>query len=92
MVAISFLEMVRRAKTYLAEQGRVSLRALQREFDLDEERLEGLVEELVDIQGVAVRHDKALAWRDELQGVKGLRGWGVRGGFRSLTQPPTPNL
>ncbi len=36
------------------EQGRVSLRALRREFELDDEALEELIEELVEIQQVAV--------------------------------------
>jgi hypothetical protein len=40
----------------------VSLRALKREFDLDEEALEELIEELVDIQQVAVREENSLAW------------------------------
>jgi hypothetical protein len=37
---MSFLETVSRAKTHLQEQGRVSLRALKRELDLDDEALE----------------------------------------------------
>ena len=40
---MSFLEIVRRARAHLEEQGRVSLRALRREFDLDDEALEDLV-------------------------------------------------
>ena len=47
---MSFLSTVARAKTYLEEQGRVSLSALKLEFDLDDARLESLVEELVDVQ------------------------------------------
>jgi class 3 adenylate cyclase/tetratricopeptide (TPR) repeat protein len=57
-----FLETVRRAKTYLEDQGRVSLRALKLEFDLDDDQLEGLVEELVDVQRIAAREGRALAW------------------------------
>ncbi|MCP5065294.1 MAG: AAA family ATPase [bacterium] len=60
--AIRFLETVRRAKAYLEEQGRVSLRALSREFELDEESLADLVEELVDVQQVAARESKVLSW------------------------------
>ncbi len=59
---MSFLDTVRRAKTYLEEQGRVSLRALKREFELDDEALDDLIEELVEIQRVAVRDRRALAW------------------------------
>ena len=61
-IALSFLEIVSRARTHLREQGRISLRALRREFDLDEALLEELIEELVEIQQVAVREERALAW------------------------------
>jgi class 3 adenylate cyclase/tetratricopeptide (TPR) repeat protein len=60
--AMSFLETIRRAKAYLEEQGRVSRGALQREFELDDEALNELVDELVDIQQVAAREGKAIAW------------------------------
>lgn len=43
---MSFLDTVLRAKAYLEQQGRVSLRAFAREFDLDDDTLEALVEEL----------------------------------------------
>ncbi len=59
---MSFLETVRRARAHLEEQGRVSQRALKREFDLEDETLEELVEELVDIQRVATREGRALVW------------------------------
>ncbi len=59
---MSFLDTVRQAKIYLAEQGRVSPRALKREFGLDDDVLDELVEELVEIQQVAVRDGRALAW------------------------------
>lgn len=51
-----------RAKTFLRAQGRVSLRVLKREFQLDDEALDELVEELVDVQQVAVREGKVLSW------------------------------
>ncbi len=41
---MSFLDTIRRAKVYLEEQGRVSLRALKLEFGLDDEQLEVLIE------------------------------------------------
>jgi class 3 adenylate cyclase/predicted ATPase len=59
---MSFLDMVRRAKEFLEEQGRVSLSALRLEFELDDERLESLIDELVDVQQVASREGKVLAW------------------------------
>lgn len=55
-----FLDVVRRAETYLENEPRVSLRALQREFDLDDAVVEELVEELVDVRRVAVRDGSVL--------------------------------
>jgi class 3 adenylate cyclase len=60
--AMSFLDTIQRVKTYLEEQGRVSLRALQREFELDDEALDELIEELVDVQQIAAREGKILSW------------------------------
>jgi len=59
---MSFLDTILRAKTYLEGEGRVSLGALKREFELDDEVLEELIQELVDIQQVAAREGKALSW------------------------------
>lgn len=59
---MSFYEVVQQARDLIQRNGRVSLRGLKREFDLDDEALEELVEELVDIQQVAAREGKALAW------------------------------
>jgi len=59
---VSFLDTILRAKTYLEGEGRVSLSALKREFELDDEVLEELIQELVDIQQVAAREGKALSW------------------------------
>ena len=62
---MSFLETVAKARALLARNGRVSLRALRREFELDDEALEDLVEELVEI----LREERALAWeRDPVHG------------------------
>jgi hypothetical protein len=58
----SGLETVERAREFLERNGRVSLRALRREFDLDDDGLEELLDELVEIQQVAVREGRALAW------------------------------
>ena len=52
---MSFLDTIGRAKTYLEEHGRVSLSALRLEFDLEDARLEALIEELVEVQGVAAQ-------------------------------------
>ena len=59
---MSFLETIESARAFLERNGRVSLRVLKREFELDDEALDELVEELVEIQRVAVRDGRALAW------------------------------
>lgn len=53
-VGVNFIEIVRRARTLLREEGRITLRGLKSEFDLDDDALEELVDELVDGQQVAV--------------------------------------
>ncbi|MEN8160418.1 MAG: adenylate/guanylate cyclase domain-containing protein [Myxococcota bacterium] len=58
----SFLEAVERARALLQRNGRVSMRALAREFRLDPRGLEELVEELVDVQQIAAREGKILRW------------------------------
>jgi class 3 adenylate cyclase len=59
---MSYLDTVARAKTCLREHGCVSLRGLKREFELDDDALDELIEELVDIQQVVAREGKAIAW------------------------------
>ncbi len=59
---MSFLNDVAGAKALLAESGRVSLRGLRRQFALDDETLEELVEELVDVQRVARREGNVLVF------------------------------
>src|SRR5262245_2800968 len=59
---MSFIDSVRRAQALLQEEQRISLRALQRELDLDADAMDALVAELVEIRGVAVRDGKALTW------------------------------
>ncbi|HME70904.1 MAG TPA: adenylate/guanylate cyclase domain-containing protein [Myxococcota bacterium] len=59
---MSFLETVEQAKAFLERNRRVSFRALAREFELDDEALDDLVEELVDVQQVAAREGKVLSW------------------------------
>jgi class 3 adenylate cyclase/tetratricopeptide (TPR) repeat protein len=59
---MSFLDIVERAKSYLALHRRMSLRALRREFDLDDETVEDVVEELVQVQQVAVLEGRTLTW------------------------------
>ena len=46
---MSFLETVEKARAFLERNGRVSLRGLQREFNLDDGALDELIEELVEV-------------------------------------------
>ena len=78
---MSFLETVEKARAFLQRNGRVSLRALKLEFQLDDDQLEALVEELVDIQQVAARDGKAVAWTG---------GTLRRGAAESVTTSPAP--
>ena len=59
---MSLLETVERVRESLERNGRISYRMLRREFALDDDTLEELIEELVDIQQVAVREQRALGW------------------------------
>ena len=61
---MSFIETVRRARHLLREEGRIILRGLTREFDLDDDALEELVEELVDARQVAGRDGKRVQAAD----------------------------
>ncbi len=78
---MSFLETVRQVRDHLRDAGRVSLKALKREFTLDDEALDELIEELVDIQQVAAREGKAIAW---------MGGTVQAGGAESVAAPPAP--
>ena len=63
---MSFLETVELARAFLERNGRVSLRGLKREFGLDDDALDELVEELVDVQQVAAREDNVLSWSSQV--------------------------
>ncbi len=57
-----FFEIVERAEIRLSERGRVSTRALKREFSLADAELEDLIEELVAVKRVAERDGEVLQW------------------------------
>ena len=59
---MSLLDIVRQARRHLEENGRVSYAMLQREFGLDDDALAAVIDELVDVQGVATREAKVLSW------------------------------
>src|SRR5262249_38366755 len=60
--AMNLLDVVREVRRHLAENGRLSFRMLRRQFQLDDDALEEVIEELVDVQHVARREENALAW------------------------------
>ena len=59
---MSILETIESVRAFLERNERVSLRVLKREFELDDEALDELVEELVDVQQVAARKGVVLSW------------------------------
>jgi hypothetical protein len=59
---MNLLDVVREVRRHLEENGRLSLRMLRRQFELDDGALEEVIEELVDVQRVARREENALAW------------------------------
>ncbi len=59
---MNLLDVVREVRRHLEENGRLSLRMLRRQFELDDDALEEVIEELVDVQRVARREENALAW------------------------------
>ncbi len=59
-----FYEVVEQVVGLLQREGRVSYRALRREFELDEEYLEDLKAEIIDAKRLAVDEDgKVLVWK-----------------------------
>ena len=61
---MKLLDIIREARNHLHENGRVSLRVLRRQYDLDDEALAELIEELVDVQRVARREENVLVWAE----------------------------
>ena len=63
---MKFYEVVDQVLALLQHKGRVSYRALKREFDLDDEYLEDLKAEIIDAEKLAVDEDgKVLVWTGE---------------------------
>src|SRR5215468_783198 len=62
-MAMTFEEILNQAIALLQRQGRVSYRALKRQFDLDEAYIEDLKLELIEVHRVAVDQDSTmLVW------------------------------
>jgi class 3 adenylate cyclase/tetratricopeptide (TPR) repeat protein/DNA-binding IscR family transcriptional regulator len=58
---MSFVAKLQRAREVLEQQGRLSVRALGRELGIGGDELDELIEELIEVQGVAVREGNILA-------------------------------
>jgi hypothetical protein len=75
---MNFEEVLDQARELLRRKGRVSYRALKLQFDLDDDYLAGLKDELIDAERIAVDEDgKVLMWAGE--GIKGETGKGGNG-------------
>jgi class 3 adenylate cyclase/predicted ATPase len=59
---MNLLDVVREVRRHLEENGRLSLRILRRQFELNDDALEEVIEELVEVRGVARREEQVLAW------------------------------
>ena len=59
---MNLLEILREVRRHLEESGRMSVRMLRRQFELDDESLAEVIEELIDVQRVATRDGNVLVW------------------------------
>jgi len=81
-MTMKFSELIEQVRVWSQRQGRVSYRALKREFDLDDDDLADLKAELIDAQRVVADEDgKVLVWvgegmNDDTTGEMGKRGKG----------------
>ena len=81
---MKLLDVVREVRRHLEENGRVSLRMLRRQYDLDDEALDELIEELVDVQRVARREENVLVWSAQAAAPTAVQ---VSGTARPADQP-----
>ena len=86
---MKFSEMVAQALAWLQREGRVSYRALRLEFDLNDDVLDALKEELIAVKESAVDKDgKMLVWVGER--IKGERQ--NEGETANRRPPPSPQF
>ena len=102
---MKFSEIIDQASALLKRTGRLSYRALKREFELDDAALEDLKDELIEIQELAAdKYGKMLVWtgdqestREELSATHSARRcwtyrWTLRSSAAGLWNPrPTPS-
>jgi hypothetical protein len=83
---MTFVEVLKQVRELLQGKGRISYRALKRQFELDDEYIEDLKAELIDAERVAVDEDgKVLVWAGSLESR-------VQGPESTVSiQPPTPS-
>jgi class 3 adenylate cyclase len=67
---VTFEEILDQAIAMIQRRRRVSYRTLKRQFELDDESLEDLKEELIEVQGLAVDKDgRMLVWTGDSSGA-----------------------
>ena len=59
---MNILEVIASARLHLQQHERISLRLLRRQFELDDDMLDEVIEELVDVLRVARREGSVLVW------------------------------
>jgi hypothetical protein len=75
---MKFSEVVAQTLTWLQRDGRVSYRALKREFNLDDEYIEDIKAELIEAKRLAVdENGKVLVWTGD--GIKGEKDKRING-------------
>ena len=91
---MTFDEALAQVRELLERKGRVSYRALKLQFNLDDDYLEGLKDELIEAEHVAADEGgKVLVWRGETtEGKRGKRVNGEKGSSEFGVQSSELNL
>src|ERR671924_444894 len=84
---MTFDEILTQVVELLQRQGRVSYRALKRRFDLDDEYLEDLKEELLFAYPVVDAEGRGLVWTGHVEGGTATASQP----HKTTQQPPTPD-
>lgn len=89
---MKFSEVVAQVVTWLQREGRVSYRALKREFDLDDEFLADVKTEIIEAKRLASDEDgRFLVWTGgATQGETTKRGNGEKGKPAEVVSSPQP--
>ena len=85
---MKFSEVVSQTLAWLQREGRVSYRALRLEFDLNEDVLDALKEEIIEVKEAAVDKDgKMLVWTRQRQSRSRVQSLESEQQRRTLTVP-----